>query len=929
MIVDGHALIHRAFYAFPSSLRTTDGEVVNAVFGFTSILLKAIKEIKPDYIAVAFDREEKTFRHKAFKAYKAQRVKAAPELYEQIPRVKDVVKILNIPMYDKVGYEGDDILATLSEQHEKSKNNQTIIVTGDLDTLQLVDEQTKIFTPKKGNQTFIYDEAAVKDRYELTPDQMIDFKALAGDSSDNIPGVKGIGEKTAINLLKEFKTLDGVLAAAKKNDPKIKSAAQKKLVDQEKEARQSKELVTIIRDVPGIKLDLKKCSIKDYDRPKAIALFQELQFQSMLNKLPECSNGFGECSGEEKSIENPSLTFSCELVDSAEKFSQFLTKLGSQKSFTFDTETDSLDSVTGELVGISFSWDKSKAYYLALGDNFVGNRHACSSLKPVFENESVKKTGQNLKYDISVLAGYGINVLGEENDSMIISYLLDPGTRAHSLDQLAFSELGYEMQPITDLIGKGLPAGRQGKTQMPFSMVPVKKAAQYSCEDAAITNRLAEKLFGELKKLAKKQHQEKPFHVYYENWDILSLYQKMEMPLVKILTEMERNGISLDTKKLEKASAEFTKRLEKICSAIYEEAGEEFNIASPKQLREILFDKLNLPTDEIRKTKTGYSTAEKELKKLQTEHKIVDKIFEHRELTKLKNTYLDRLPELVNKKTKRVHTSFNQAVTATGRLSSSDPNLQNIPVKSGEGEKIREAFVAKPKHSLLSLDYSQIDLRVLAHYSQDKALLESFRGGEDIHASVASRLFDKSIGEVNKDERRIAKTVNFGIVYGMSAFGLSERLQLDRKKAKEYIERYFAKHPQVEEYMTAIKEYVKKNEYVETLFGRRRYLPEIKSSQFAVRGSAERMAINMPIQGTSSDIMKLAMIAVAKKLESYKDEAKMLLQVHDELLLEVATGKTNEVAKICTKAMQDVCKLDVPLIVNAKSGDNWAQMKES
>ncbi len=929
MIVDGHALIHRAFHALPPTLRTKDGEVVNAVFGFTMILLKALAKIHPEYAAVTFDLPGGTWRDKIYKEYKAQRVKAPDELYRQIPRVKEVVRALNIPIYEKTGFEADDVLATLSDQHEKYDDGAaTIIVTGDMDTLQLVDRQTKVFTLRKGmTDTVLYDTAGVKERYGLKPEQLVDYKALAGDASDNIPGVKGIGPKTATELLQKYGTLEKIYTEAKSQKSKVKSTLKQKLIDHEQDSYQSQKLARVVRDVPEIKLKLDDCYLRNYDRAKVVDLFQQLQFQSLLKNLPPAAPdaASGAMGGQRPPVlkipaeKKQVIKRECILVNDAKTFAEFLAKLKQQKSFVFDTETDRLDQVTGILCGISFSWEEGQAYYVVPFDDTVWSR-----LKPILADGRIAKGGHNTKYDISVLANIGLAVRGLADDSMIISYLLDPGTRAHNLSQLAFAELGVEMIPIETLIGKG-------KTQLGFGQVPLQKAAEYSGADAEVTGRLIKILKNKLQALAELQLKAKTFCAYRQAdgrlWNVADLYRKIELPLVEILVEMERAGVRLDSDILIKTAHEFEDRIKTAEQSIYKLAGEEFNIGSPLQLRKIIFDKLNLGTADIKKTKTGYSTAASELEKLRSRHEIVDKIFIHRELSKLKNTYLDALPRLVNKKTGRLHTSFNQTVTATGRLSSSNPNLQNIPIKSEEGQKIRRAFIAAPGYRLISLDYSQIDLRVLAHFTRDPGLQEAFRKGEDIHSAVAARIFNKPLAQVEKNDRRIAKVVNFGIVYGMSAHGLSQTLKVERNQAKEYIERYFAKHPLVQEYMKEMAAFAKQHGYVETLFGRRRNLPEINSSQFAVRGSAERMAINMPIQGTASDIVKLAMIAVAKCLTEYGRQARMLLQVHDELLLEVKEDKVTEVVKKCTNAMEQAAKLSVPLKVNAQIGENWGAMK--
>lgn len=929
MIVDGHALIHRAFHALPPTLRTKDGELVNAVYGFTMILLKALSQISPEYAAVTFDLPGGTWRDEIFKEYKAQRVKPPEELYRQIPRVKEVVRALNIPIYEKIGYEADDVLATLSDQYEKyDKNAATIIVTGDMDTLQLVDRQTSVFTLRKGmSDTRLYDTAGVRERYGLKPAQLVDFKALAGDASDNLPGVRGIGPKTATELLQKYGTLENIYKKITGNKEQVTKRIKEKLLKYEADAWQSQALARVVRDVPEIKLNLDDCYLRHYDRAKAVKLFQQLQFQSLLKSLPPIAKGqtpvFDELSGvAPQKLSAPSSSPAprvVTLINNPNDFADFLKKLKQQKYFVFDVETERLDSVTGKLCGISFCWEAGRAYYVV---PFVAT--VWSALKPIFSDRAVAKGGHNAKYDISVLANAGLKVKGLVDDSMVISYLLDPGTRAHNLNQLAFTELGEEMTPIEDLIGKG-------KDPLTFDRIPLAQAAEYSGADAEVTFRLIRILKAKLSALARAQLAARPFCAYRQTdkklWNASDLYRKIELPLIEVLTDMERAGIKLDGAVLNQAGREFSRRIAVTEKTIYRLAGQEFNISSPAQLRKIIFEKLNLGTNDIKKTKTGYSTAASELEKLRSRHKVVDEIFVYRELSKLKNTYLDSLPRLINKKTGRLHTSFNQTVTATGRLSSSNPNLQNIPIKSAAGQKIRRAFVAAPGYRLVSLDYSQIDLRVLAHFSRDSGLRASFQKGEDIHSAVAARIFNKSRDQVQRNDRRIAKVVNFGIVYGMSAFGLSQTLRVERGQAKEYIERYFEKHPRVRQYMKEMIAFAKQHGYVETLLGRRRNLPEINSSQFTVRGSAERMAINMPIQGTASDIVKLAMIAVATELKPYGSSARMLLQVHDELLLEVKKDRVAAVIEKSSRAMERAVQLSVPLKVNAETGKNWGEME--
>lgn len=936
VLIDGNALVHRGFHALPPTLRSRKGELTNGVYGFTMILLKALEDLKPDYVAVAFDKGKPTERLKMYKDYKAKRIKPPQELYDQFPRVKEIVSAFNIPYFEVAGHEADDIIGTLSRK--SGEHIETIIVTGDLDALQLVDPKTKVYTMKKGlANTMIYDESAVKQRYILEPSQLIDMKAIAGDQSDNIPGIKGIGQKGAEKLIGKFGTLEKLYSfvyANKGNEEKLKKrginkGTLKKVLEGEDDAYLSKRLATIIKDIP-VNFDIQKSLLKDYDRSKVIDLFSELDFKSLIKKIPKSERHSQKdlLDGEKRKDDKISSKFlnpNYVIIKNEQDFNTFAEELKKAKEFAFDVETDKLDSVSGKLVGISFSFKRTKAFYLPLGhalesDNFDVEK-MLRVLKPIFSNEKINKAGHNLKYDISVLKNYGVEVRGVYFDTMIASYLLNPGSRSHSLDNIAFGEFGYEMMPIEELIGKG-------RNQMAFSMVKIDKAGYYSSEDADYTFRLVSKLKEKLLAIAKKQaNKETKKQIVISKGDVLKVFKDIEMPLINFLIQMERTGVKIDSDFLKRMSDEYESRIESLKKEIYKYAGGEFNINSTKQLREVLFEKLKVSTEDIKKTKTGFSTSAGELEKLRDKHPIVKKLFEYRELAKLKNTYLDALPRLVNKKTGRVHTGFNQTITSTGRLSSSNPNLQNIPIRTEQGKRIRKAFIADEGCKLVSFDYSQIDLRVLAHYSKDRAFLESFKRGEDIHKSTAAAIFGVSPTQILRGMRRVAKIVNFGIVYGMSEYGLARTLKIDQNRAKYYIKKFFEKHPKIKEYMKEIVEFAKKHHYVETLFGRRRYLPEISSSQYVIRSSAERMAINMPIQGTAADIIKLAMVDIMKIGNLIDQGHKVLLQVHDELVFEVKKDKVKAFIPKIKKVMESVTKLSVPLVVNAKVGDNWEEME--
>ncbi len=899
ILVDSSALIHRAFHALPP-LTTARGEQVNAVYGFALILLSVLEKLKPRFVACAFDLRKPTFRHKIFPAYKAKRIKAPEELYEQIPRVKEMVRAFNIPILEKEGFEADDIIATLQKKIRKEMPNTEIyILTGDLDTLQLVDAKTRVYTQRKGlKDLIIYDPAKIKERYGLSPQQMIDYKALRGDPSDNIPGVKGIGEKTAISLLKNFGSLEKIYRQLSD----IKGAVKEKLKKSKKQAFFSKKLAILVSDIP-LKFSLKEAQLSDYDRQKVVRLFQELEFKSLLSRLPESETQV--VRKEKQKALYDTLPPHYHLIDTEREWQNFLRQIKKQKAFVFDTETSYLGAGRAPLIGLSFSWKKGEAFFLPVNGK-IAPAKIFSSLKPLFESKRVKKYGHNLKYDYLVLKKRGIITKPLMFDTMIASYLLNPGTRQHSLDALAFSEFGYEKIPISSLIGE-----KKGKEKK-LEEVPLMLVAHYSCEDADITWRLFEK-----------------FSFALEKSGLKALFLELEMPLVRVLAEMEENGIKLDLPFLKKMAEEVGKRINKLAEKIYEEAGCRFNINSNKQLPEILFKKLKISPEGIKRTQTSYSTAQEELLKLKGRHPIISHLISYREVFKLKTTYLDALPELADPETQRVHTSFNQTVTATGRLSSSDPNLQNIPARTELGEKIRQAFIAEKRNKLISLDYSQIELRIAAHIAKDQKMIKAFKKGEDIHTATASEIFNVPINKVTERMRRHAKTLNFGVLYGMSAYGFSQAAGVTQAEAEKFIQEYQKEYQGISKYVRDIVDVAKNLGYVETLLGRKRYLPEINATSWQVRAAAERMAINMPIQGTAADMIKLAMIGIydlIKDVPSFSD-VKIVLQVHDELVFEVPEKKIANFAREAKKIMENVLPLTVPVIVEAKAGDNWSQMK--
>jgi DNA polymerase-1 len=939
MIIDGNALIHRSFHALPPTIATKKGEMVNAVYGFTTVLLKALREFEPNYVVLTLDRKEATFRHKEYKEYKAKRVKAPDELYAQIPRVKEIATAFGIPIFELAGFEADDLIGTIAKKVDSRV--EKIILTGDMDTLQLVDDHTKVYTMSRGlSDSVLYDEKMVSGRFGLSPSQMIDFKALRGDPSDNIPGVRGIGEKTAVELLREFKTLDGVYKYLDGRKEKDESVIRPRIIELLKQYKQdaylSKKLATINCAAP-IDFSLEKVKFGDFDKKAVFDLFSELEFKSLLPRIQAVSGSSPDSSLNERQhagnkFERNKKEFKYILVNDEKSFKLFLEKLIKQKEFVFDTETASFDPFFSELLGISFSWKEGEAYFIQLSinnyqlttkDNNLFNYNSreekqdakinqawLEKLKPVFEDEKIKKCGHNIKFDIEVMESAGIKVKGVYFDTMIASYLLNPGTRQHNLDALAFSELGFEKISKEDLLGKG-------KDKITFSEVPLEKLYLYSCEDADFTFRLEKKLEGQLKK-------EK----------LESLFKKIEMPLVEVLVEMERNGIKIDEKFLGKIRKQAEEKIKKLEEKIKKEAKTDFNINSTQQLREVLFNKMGISAMGIAKGKTGFSTSASELEKLRFEHPIIEAIMEYRELAKLLNTYINALPELVSKKTGRLHTSFNQTVTATGRLSSSEPNLQNIPIRTETGKKIREAFVADEGYKLVGLDYSQIELRLAAHFSEDVKMMKAFREGEDIHIATAAEINGVKLEDVTKQMRREAKAVNFGIIYGQGPHGLSEGAGIPYARAKDFIENYFKVYKGVKNFIDSEIERARERGFAETLFGRRRYLPEINSSVLQVKKGAERMAINTPLQGTAADIIKVAMIGAAQMAANFNTNSheseksvRMLLQVHDELLFEIKEDIVEKVVVKLKEIMEGVIKLKVPIIVDASAGDNWGEMK--
>jgi len=920
IIIDGNALIHRSFHALPPTLRNKKGVLVNAVYGFTSFLLKALNEFHPEYVVLTLDKKGPTFRHEAYSEYKATRVKAPDELYEQIPLVKQVAEAFNIPIFELSGFEADDLIGTICEQTKKEKNLEKIIITGDLDTLQLIDNQTKVYTMSRGlSDSVLYNAEQVKAHYSLEPDQIIDYKALRGDVSDNIPGVKGIGEKTASELLVEFKTLDGVYKAVEKNNPKIRPRILELLKEHRESAYLSQQLATINLEAP-LKFSLKDISFSSFKLENVLEVFSEFEFKSLLPKVKDLrdrinkEHGLKSTESEKNNLDSKNTPaegsgaakfarnadkFNYQLVDDDKKFIAFLKKLKTQKEFTLDTETSGLDPITAELIGISFSWKEGEAYFV------LSNKERLEKLRLILEDKKIKKYGHNLKFDWRVLKNQGVELQGLAFDTMIASYLLNPGNRQHNLDSVVFSELGFEK-----ISKKNLADTQSTQLSIDFKSLDPEKLSLYSCEDSDFTNRLVKILSKRLKT---------------EN--LLDLFNRLEMPLIAILGEIENNGIKLDLEPLKILDKEVGSKLVKLEKEIHKLAKTKFNINSTKQLKEILFEKLEIPTDNIKKTKTGFSTAEDELEKLNDLHPIIPLLRDYRELNKLQTTYLNALPTMINPKTGRIHTSFNQTVTATGRLSSTDPNLQNIPTRTEEGRKIRNAFVAQKGYSLIGFDYSQIELRLGAHVSGDKKMIAAFKNNEDIHSATAAEINEVKLENVTKTMRREAKAINFGILYGQGPHGLSQSAGIPYWQAAEFIKKYFLSYPGIKKMIESSIKEARKNSYAVTLFGRKRPLPEINSSIGMVRKSAERMAINTPLQGTAADLIKLAMIKVEELIKGHEDEIRLLLQVHDELIFEIKKDKIDFYSPKIKNIMQDVLELRVPIIVDESRGDNWGELK--
>jgi len=880
ILVDGHGLLYRAFYALPQ-LTTTYGQIVNAVYGFTMILIRLLEENNPEYMVITFDTPIPTFRHKEFKEYKAHRKKMPDELISQIPLIREIINNYNIATCSKDGYEADDVIGTLARDAEK-RNCNTIIVTADKDAFQLVSPHTKVMITIKGvTEVKIYDEEGVKKKFGVCPEKIVDILALKGDVSDNIPGVPGIGEKTAVDLIKEFGNLENIL----NNTDKIsKKSLREQIKKYEKQIKMSKKLVTIVREVP-IKYDFDSFKVKLPNYDELWKIFKKYEFKNLLKKIvPQ--------------INHEKIKLKFNLIDTEEKLERLTNKIIEKKYFSFYFITSSDSAISANILGIALSLKDGINYYIPLFPlNLIENTKCLSSefvfskLRPCFENKGISKICHNLKFSFVLLRMRKVEIEGNNFDTMIAAYLLNPSRENYNLKDLFWEYLNYFKNEDKE----------NKKNKIPdINTID-------ACENAQDILKL--------KDILEKKMEEKILY---------SLFKKIEMPLVKTLGEMEIYGIKINIDFLNELSQQLDTRLRDLKNTIYSLSGTEFNINSPKQLSVILFERLKLPV--IKKTKTGYSTNADVLNTLASQHKVVSFILEYRELIKLKNTYIDKLPFLVNSKTRRIHTSFHQTVTSTGRLSSSEPNLQNIPIRTEMGKEIRKAFIAEEGFVLLSADYSQIELRILAHLSQDENLLYAFKNNEDIHAHTASGIFNLDQNIISKQMRRMAKIINFGIIYGMGSYGLARNLGTGRDEAEKYINNYFYRYKGVKKYIEREKEEARKRGYVLTILNRRRYLEGINSKDKNIREFNERNAINAPIQGSAADLIKLAMIKIDDLFKKGRFKSRLLLQIHDELIFEVYTPELERANAIIKDIMEHSLKFSVPIKVNLTRGNNWAEL---
>ena len=914
-LLDAYALIYRAYYGLIRSPRiNSKGQNTSAIFGFLTTLNEVLQKEQPDLLAIGFDPAGHTFRHELFPEYKAQREATPEDIKKAVPIIKDLIKAYRIPILEVPGFEADDVIGTMAKAAVR-EGYEVRMITPDKDYAQLVEPNLLMQRPGHGNAPWeILGPQEVCEKYGLqSPLQVIDYLALMGDAADNIPGCPGVGPKTATTLLQQFGSCEDIIA----HSSELKGAVRKKIEEHVDEIKLSKVLTTIKTDVP-LQYDFEQFKIEEPDKEALRQIFTELEFRSFLTKLdgPQKSSKsapvelslFGSEPTEDKGDDSErlfsrleNLSYEYKLVDNETEAKELADFLLTNEIFSLDTETTSIEALDAKLVGLSFSTEDFRAWYVPVSRETEKAKKILDIFRPVYENPKILKVGQNLKYDLTVLANYGIHLSGPLFDTMLAHYLIQPELR-HNMDYLAEIYLNYKTIHIEELIG---PKGRGQKN---MGDLEPKDIYKYACEDADVTLRLMKPLAEELRKNGVEE-----------------VFQNIEMPLMPVLARMERNGVVLDTETLKEVENDFTARLQSLEKDIYELAGHEFTINSPRQVGEVLFGELKL-SEKVKKTKSGqYSTSEEVLRDLHSKHPIVQKILDYRGLKKLLSTYVEALPKLINPATGHIHTSFNQAVTATGRLSSSNPNLQNIPVRGEDGREIRKAFIPEEGEIFFSADYSQIELRIMAHLSGDEHMIEAFNAGHDVHAATAARIFHKDIKDISKDERRKAKTANFGIIYGISAFGLAERMDVSRTEAKELIDSYFEMYPKIKDYISKAVDTAREKGYIETEFGRRRYLPDINSRNAVVRGYAERNAVNAPIQGTAADIIKIAMIRVQQRLDAEGCKARMMLQVHDELNFSVPTDEFDKVKRIVIEEMQGAYKMSVPLEADCGEGKNWLE----
>ena len=901
VLVDGSSYLYRAFHASErANLRTSDGRPTGAIRVMTNMLKSLIRQYPHSPVVVIFDAKGKNFRHEMFSDYKATRKPMPDDLRSQVEPIHNIVRALGLPLLMIEGVEADDVIGTLARQATEKKI-ETVISTGDKDIAQLVTKHVSLMDTMNNTTT---DQQGVKDKFGIPAELIIDYLALMGDSSDNIPGMPGVGQKTALALLQGIGSIDEI-ANRLDEVPALGFRGSKNFASKFAEHR---EVVYLSRDLATIKTDVElpvtvdELQQQPMNQEELISLYREFEFRSMITEL---ENGDQGAAPEKESEQEPVKKGEYSIVTDEAEFHQWLEQLQNSELFAFDTETTSLDYMVAELVGVSFAVEPGKAAYVPLGHDYLGapqqldRNMVLQKLKPLLEDNQLEKVGQNLKYDQSVLARYDIQLRGIAFDTMLESYVLNSVGSRHNMDALADKYLDYKTISYEEIAGKGAK-------QLSFNQIELEKAGPYAAEDADITLRLHQAIWPQLHKEEK----------------LSSVFTDIELPLVDILSRMERNGALVNAQRLGLQSQEIGVRLAELEKSAHDMAGQEFNLSSPKQLQEILFNKLELPV--IKKTPKGQpSTAEEVLQELALDYDLPRLILEHRSLSKLKSTYTDKLPRMINQSTGRVHTSYHQAVTATGRLSSSDPNLQNIPVRTAEGRRVRQAFVAPEGYQLVAADYSQIELRIMAHLSRDEGLLDAFAKGLDIHRATAAEVFGTSLDDVTADQRRSAKAINFGLIYGMSAFGLARQLGISRQSAQEYIDLYFERYPGVLRYMEETKAFAREKGYVETLYGRRLYLPEINARNGMRRQAAERTAINAPMQGTAADIIKRAMIRVDQWLQSSDLDARVIMQVHDELVVEVAKPQLDQLVTGIIEQMSAAAELDVPLLVEAGTGDSW------